>query len=71
MAEPTKQERYTKLMEALDAFDEVEFEIQCFGYAKVEDKISDYCRKFALAKVDLKIKEIQCPQLLLAGLEEC
>lgn len=62
MVEPTKQERYTKLMEALEAFDEVEFEIQCFGYAQVEDKISDYCRKFAPAEVDLKDEEIQCKE---------
>ena len=62
MAEPTKQERLTKLMEALEAFDEVEFEIQCFGYAQVEDKISDYCRTFAPAEVDLKDEEIQCKE---------
>ena len=62
MAEPTKQERYTKLMEALEAFDEVEFEIQCLGYEQVKDKISNYCRKFALAEVNLKDEEIQCKE---------
>lgn len=63
MAEPTKQERHTKLMEALgEAFDELEFEIQCFGYAQVDNKISDYCHKFALAAVDLKDEEIQCKE---------
>ena len=62
MAEPTKQERYTKLMEALEAFDEVEFEIQCLGYEQVKEKISNYCRKFALAEVNLKDEEIQCKE---------
>ena len=62
MAEPTKQERLTKLMEALEAFDELEFEMQCFGFAQVESKVSDYCRNFALAEVDLKDEEIQCKE---------
>lgn len=62
MAEPTKQERLTKLMEALEAFDELEFEIQCFAYEQFKEKISTYCCKFALAEVDLKDEEIQCKE---------
>lgn len=64
MAEPTKQERYTKLMEALEALDELELGVRCFGPQQVETEniISNYCRDFKLADVDLKDEEIQCKE---------
>ena len=62
MAEPTKQERYTKLMEALEAFAELELDIGCFGDAQVEEEISNYCRTFAIAEADLKDEEIECKE---------
>ena len=49
-------------MEALEAFDELELDIGCFGAAQVKEKISNYCLKFAIAEVYLRDEEIQCKE---------